>query len=144
MRDQNYATLTDYQPWPRHDPGWFLLEWDVALDSESRDRFEAHALAEPDRVLVAPYLLFPQNGPPQQCHRWRGVPLTEGATVADSAGFGCIYLPQTVLDEMWRDPPPLLRDRSFLSDTVFSDWLRCRGDTFTVDWTVRPQHLHGD
>jgi hypothetical protein len=144
MRDQNYATVPEFQAWPRHDPGWFLLEWDVALDSDSRRRFADHALAQPDRVLVAPYLLFPEQGSPQQCHRWHGIPLTEGEPVADSAGFGCIYFPQALLDELWRDPPAWLVREGFLSDTVFSEWLRCRGGTFTVDWTVHPQHLHGD
>lgn len=144
MRDQNYATVEDYQPWPRHDPGWFLLEWDIALDRASRERFAAHALEHPDRVLVAPYLLYPTGAPVQQCHRWQGRPLADGETVADSVGLGCIYLPQSFLDEMWRVPPARLVRERFLSDTVLSDWHRCRGGVFTVDWTVHPQHLHGD
>jgi hypothetical protein len=144
MRDQNYATVPEFQPWPAHDPGWFLLEWDVALDSVSRDRFAARALEHPDRALVAPYLLFPGDRAPQQCHRWHGVPVPVGQPVADAAGFGCIYFPQQLLVEFWNDPPrPFTRD-GLLTDTVFSEWHRGRGWTFDIDWTVHPQHLHGD
>lgn len=143
MRDQNYATLADYQPWPRHDPGWFLLEWDIALDSDGRARFAANALDQPDRVRVAPYMLYPAGGP-RQVHRWKGHPLTDGQAHADMFGLGCIYLPQAVLDAFWQDPPPRLVRTGVLTDTVFSDWHRQRHGAVDVDWTVHPQHLHGD
>lgn len=146
MRDQNYATLSDYQPWPDHDPGWFLLEWDIALGRAERDRFEANALRNPDRVRVAPYLLYPSDGPPRQCHRWEGRPIAEGRPNAEQVGLGCIYLPKTVMDDFWQHPPPAFAQRGMFNDGVFSDWHRLRygKGEFDVDWTVHPQHLHGD
>lgn len=143
MRDQNYATVADYQPWPRHEPGWFLLEWDIALDRQSRERFTANALANPDRVRVAPYMLYPPAGP-RQCHRWGGKPIPAGQPYADMVGFGCIYFPQAVLDAFWLEPPSRLTRTGVFNDCVFSDWHRARFDHFDVDWTVHPQHLHED
>lgn len=143
MRDQNYTTVPEYQPWPRHDPGWCLLEWDIALDRHGRDRFAAGALEHPDRVRVAPYLLYPPEGP-RQVHRLHGTPLADGQPHADMFGFGCIYLPQTVLDAFWSDPPRRLTRTGVLTDTVFSDWHRSRFGPVDVDWNVHPQHLHGD
>lgn len=141
MRDCNYNTLAEFQPWPRHEPGWFLLEWDVALDRRGRERFAAHALANPERVHVAPYMLYTPDGA-KQCHRNAGVPIADGQPDAEMFGFGCIYLPQTVLDRFWADPPR--RAARELTDTVFSDWHRQRFEPAAVDWSVRPQHLHGD
>lgn len=144
LRDQNYATLSDFQPWPRVTPGWFMLEWDIALDRQSRERFADNALQHPDRVRVAPYMLYPDRGAPRQCHRSAGKPIPDGQPHADSVGFGCIYFPQDLLDEFWADPPVRLNRDRMLTDTVFSDWHRARHDHFDVDWTVHPQHLHGD
>lgn len=144
MREQNYATLPDYQPWPDHDPGWFLLEWDVALDKVSRERFAMNALRNPHRVRVAPYWLHLDDGP-RQVHRDRGgLPVSPGYPFASMFGLGCIYLPQSVLDEFWADPPLRLARKNELTDTVFSDWHRARYDVADVDWSVAPQHLHGD
>lgn len=145
MRDQNYATVSDYQPWPEHEPGWFMLEWDIALDRQSRERFAANALRNPGRVRVAPYMLYPDGDlEPRQCQRWGGKPIPEGQACADMVGFGCIYFPQAILEEFWQNPPDRLTRTGVLTDTVFSDWHRSRHDHFDVDWTVRPQHLHGD
>lgn len=136
-------TVSEFQPWPRHEPGWFLLEWDVALDRRSRDRFARNAMAWPDRVRVAPYTLYPASGRPQQVHRWHGRPLDDGEPYADSFGLGCIYLPQAVLDAFLADPPRQVARLGF-NDTVFSDWHRTRIGPVAVDWSVHPQHVHGD
>lgn len=121
-----------------------MLEWDIALDRQSRDRFASNALDNPDRVRVAPYMLYPA-GKPVQVHRWGGRPIPDGQPQADSVGFGCIYFPQTVLDALWDGPPPRrLARQGVLNDGVFSDWHRARYGTVDVDWTVHPQHLHGD
>lgn len=143
MRDQNYATVSQFQPWPDAEPGWCLLEWDIALDRASRERFAANAAQHPDRVRVAPYLLYPPAGP-RQVHRWHGRPIGDGDPFADAVGFGCIYLPQPILDELWTDPPRRLTRTGVLTDTVFSDWHRLRHGPVDVDWTVSPQHVHGD
>lgn len=139
MRDQDYATLADYQPWPRRVPGWFLLEWDIALDRRERERFAANAFEHPDRVRVAPYMLYPID---RQVHQWEGKPPTVDKPWADMFGFGCIYFPQTVLDAFWEAWP--WAQQGVFTDTVFSDWHRAGYDPVTVDFTVHPQHLHGD
>ena len=144
MRDQNYATVSDFQPWPDIHPGWFMLEWDIALDRQSRERFAANAMLQPDRVRVAPYMLYYEGVPRRQVHRWGGKPIPDGQPRADMVGFGCIYFPQTVLDAFWDDPPARLIRTGTLTDTVFSDWHRARYDHFDVDWSVCPQHVHGD
>lgn len=145
MRDQNYATLADYQPWPSHGPGWCLLEWDIALGQADRDRFAAAALERPGRVRVAPYWLYPKDGRgPIQVHRTAGRPIRDGQPHADSFGLGCIYLPQPVLDRFWQEPPRRLTRQGVFTDGTFSDWHRARYGPVDVDWTVHPQHLHGD
>jgi len=143
MRDQNYATVQEFQPWPDISPGWCLIEWDIALDRASRERFAANALQAPGRVRVAPYLLYPPAGA-RQVHRWQGRPISDGDLLADAFGFGCIYLPQPVLSDLWADPPQRLTRTGVLTDTVFSDWHRQRYGPVEVDWTVSPQHVHGD
>lgn len=140
MRDCNYATLADFQPWPDIGPGWFMLEWDIALDQHERTRFEQTVSVQPGRVHVAPYRL--PTG--QQVHRNNGVPIADGTPDAEMFGFGCIYFPQAVLDLFWSEPPKRLVRTGELTDTVFSDWHRQRFAPAVVDWTVRPQHLHGD
>lgn len=144
MRDKNYATLADYQPWPQHDPGWCLLEWDIALASEERQRFEQHALSEPGRVLVAPYPLYPAGKPPAGVHRTKGRPISPGERWAETFGFGCIYFPQAVLDRWWAEPPATYAKRGYFTDTTFATWYRTRYGLGEVDWSVHPQHLHGD
>lgn len=139
MRDCNYLTVPEFQPWPSHVPGWCLLEWDIALDRASRDRFAEAAATRPDRVRVAPYMLYPVG---RQVHRLNGRPITSGQPYADMFGFGCIYLPQTVLDAFAADPPA--RAAREITDTVFSDWYRVRFGPADVDWNVHPQHVHGD
>lgn len=143
MRDQNYATVADYQSWPDDEPGWFLLEWDIALASDERARFAGQALAHPHRVLVAPYMLYPDAGP-RVAHRCGGRPIPDGQPWAEMVGFGCIYFPQAVLKAFWSDPPMRLRRTDVFNDSVFSDWHRRQYGAVEVSWTVHPQHLHGD
>lgn len=144
MKDQNYATVAEFQPWPQHEPGWFMLEWDIALDRQSRERFVANAMQNPDRVRVAPYTLYYEGVPARQVHRWGGRPIPDGQPHADMVGFGCIYFPQVILDRFWAEPPARLVKTGMFNDGVFSDWHGQRYDPIAVDWTVCPQHVHGD
>lgn len=145
MRDCHYATVADNQPWPTEQPGWFMLEWDIALDRVERARFAEHALETPDRVLVAPYMVFKHRlGPkPRMVHRVLGSPISDGQKWCDTFGFGCIYFPQQVLERWWREMP---YDRSsrWFNDVAFSTWYRSKFGQTAVDWSVHPQHLHGD
>lgn len=142
MRDCNYATLTDYQPWPDDEPGFCLIEWDIALDVVGRDRFVERALAQPDRVLVAPYTVRPDRGPPVLVHRTRGKPTRWGEPRTGTFGFGCIYFPTAILAR-WRAEMPA-RARGHWTDTTFASWHLPRFGLADVEWAVCPQHLHGD
>lgn len=142
MRDQDYRTVTDYQPWPQDGPGLFMLEWDIALDAAHRARFAAHALADPDRVLVGPYRLYGPKFPgAPQCHRVRGQGISEGQEWCETWGLGCVYLPHPVLDG-WRSSPDA--EVSRWTDVAVSRWYAKRHGRARVDWSVQPQHLHGD
>lgn len=143
MRSCDYNTLADFQPWPRHEPGWFMLEWDIALDVVDRQRFAEHALREPDRIMVAPYWLVKPKfrNVPIQCHRMRGRFVDDGEGKCDQFGFGAIYWPQPVLDDWFANKPAHVAK---WDDTLFSDWYRTRYGPTRIDTTVHPQHLHGD
>lgn len=142
MRDCNYATLADYQPWPELEPGFCLIEWDLALDRVGRDRFAERASAHPDRVLVAPYWLFPAGRAPMLVHRTRGRPTPWGEPRTELFGFGCIYFPRALMARWWAEMPA--RARSHWTDTTFAEWHRAAVGRADVEWTVTPQHLHGD
>jgi len=134
MTGHDYATAT----LPADEPGFCLLEWDVALASEGRERFAQLALAQPGRVLVAPYHIYPTAAPPAGVHRRGGRPIPAGAPDAETFGLGCAYLPQAVLAR-WHATP----HRHF-SDRSFSVWYHRTYGPATVTWQVAPQHLHGD
>lgn len=142
MRSGDYSTVEGGLP--DVEPGFCLLEWDVALAQRGRRRFEQEALAEPDRVLVAPYDIYPRGGRYTCVHKvaenplkagWRR-PATPDDTEVHSFGFGCIYLPAAVL-RLWR-PGKVLRDNTF------SDWHIEHFGTARITRDVHPQHLHGD
>jgi hypothetical protein len=135
MRDYDYSTMQ----LPDDQPGFCMLEWDVALASEQRERFAAIALQQPDRVLVAPYMIYPVAGPPAGVHRIGGHPIPHGCPDADTFGLGCVYLPQAVL-ERWRAQMSAER----FTDRAFSTWYTATYGRAAVTWQVSPQHLHGD
>lgn len=148
MRDCSYSTLPDYQPWPEDQPGFFLLEWDIALDRRERELFQEHALARPDRVLVAPYWkLLPDRKTrpglvPKQIHRSHGRPVRDGTPLCETFGFGCIYFPQKVLNDWLLSDWP--GSAGAFNDSTFSAWHFETIGHCAIDWTVHPQHLHGD
>lgn len=129
----DYATLNP--GWPADQPGFCMLEWDVALDRVGRARFADLAATAPGQVLVADYPIYPVAGPPAGTCRARGHPIPAEATSTETFGLGCIYLPATVLAE-W--PGGRLTDRTF------SRWHHTRYGPARVALGVHPQHLHGD
>lgn len=142
MRDGDYGTVEGGLP--DVAPGFCLLEWDVALGARERALFAELAAEEPDRVLVAPYDIYPDGAGPSCVHKVcpdpakAGIrfPASPGAVEVDSFGFGCIYLPRALLD---RWPPGKV-----MRDSTFSDWHIAQGLRARVTWDVHPQHLHGD
>lgn len=143
MRDGDYSTVEGGLP--DVEPGFCMLEWDVALGARGRAAFEALALAEPGRVLVAPYDIYPEGSGPTCVHKVcpdpakPGIrhPIEPGDLRAHSFGFGCIYLPASVL-RAWSGRGRVMRD------STFSDWHIAHHGTARVVWDVHPQHLHGD
>ncbi len=147
MRDCDYATVPNYQPWPVHEPGWFLLEWDVALDRGGRDTFARHALAAPDRVLVAPYkspFRRTRGISFESVHRNRRRPIADGTATCETFGLGCVYLPRPVLDRWLAVMPTDPYGAGRFDDLAFSTWHHQTYGPAPVDWSVHPQHLHGD
>ena len=137
MSNCDYSTV---ESWPDDEPGFCMLEWDVALDIQDRNRFVALAEQQPDKVLVAPYIKS-YGGAIRQIHSHMGfIPIGEGDTQAANFGLGCVYLPQKFLRAFLAG-----RDRrEAFTDTTLSAWhWRFHGPA-TVTWDVHPQHLHGD
>lgn len=135
------ANGTILQGWPEEEPGFCMLEWDVALDPWSRAAFAAEALVEPRSVLVAPYRLYDTwcmwrgnsgFGPDSKTGR----PVQVGDTDCNSFGLGCIYLPKIVLQEFLEQ-----RTGNF-SDGDFGGWYYDRYGPARCTWRVHPQHLH--
>jgi hypothetical protein len=136
MRDCDY----NFMAWPLDEtPGICLLEWDIALDRRERAIFAEQALDRPDQVLVAPYWKS-YGGAMQLVHRknFGGGPTPVGSPGTDLFGFGCIYMPTSVLNEYLATAP----DR--FTDTTFSLWYRKAHGKGRVTWDIHPQHLHGD
>jgi hypothetical protein len=127
---------------PYDKPGFCLLEWDIALSSDERQRFAAKAMQRPDSVLVAPYMLYGIDGNPECAHRFiaHGDPIGEGWPVCETFGFGCIYLPSLVIGRFMQDAVTDLG----MTDASFSRYVFHAYGPTTVDWSFHPQHLSGD
>lgn len=120
-----------------------VIEWDLAVSHEDRERFTARCEALPDCVQVAPYRLYPvsTNLPePVWAHRhaarrppWIG----EDDPECDLFGFGLVYLPHAVVTRHLATGP------ESTGDAVFSAWHHREGlGPVPVSWDVRPVHLH--
>lgn len=131
---------------PGDEPGFCLLEWDVALSIDQRAKFAERAEATPDKVLVAPYTKNYGGGGCLQIHRRLGfISIEEGTPTTDYFAFGCIYLPQALL-QAWNEFRRQQRSHVYVAfnDTTFSEWHWQTRGPVDVIWDVHPQHLHGD
>jgi hypothetical protein len=134
----------DYRPLASVQDDVCLLEWDVALDPADARRFERTAGQEPDRVLVAPYRLHLPGEPWAWAHRrvlcdGRHGWVHSGEPTCDYFGFGCIYLPWSLVSRFLRE-----RAGEPLNDETFSKWHReAIARPVAIDWSIRPVHLHG-
>lgn len=141
-----YRGLIDY------DDDIVLVEWDIAVGGEQLHRFMQRAAAEPDRVRVAPYLLYrghsgitPQV--PFYCHRireprhraWVKGPAD---TYCHMFGFGLVYLPRDLIAAFVAQLSP----KSKFGDTEFSQWHMRQplGErrNVPIDWDCHAVHLH--
>lgn len=147
MDDYDYAVLAEV------DDDVLLLEWDVAVGAEELAAFAARAAAEPDRVLAAPYRLYPggslpaSRNPEWTAWRYRNNDQRHGGTeqvrpgepTAHITGLGMTYLPRHLIRRYLAE-----RDHSWgFSDIAFCSWhyRRVRPD-IELDWSARPVHLH--
>ena len=142
-----------------------LLDWDMAVSREDRQRFEQHIADDPDIVHVAPYRLYP--GPkhadvPAGESRWAAFPaeairerlpagnpehltpgredphIREGEPYAAIFGFGMVYLPLEAVRKFLAEC-----STPGVTDSVFCIWhYRVQGKEAPVHWDVRPVHLN--
>lgn len=125
-----------------------LLEWDIAVSRDDLVSFAEAAAQDPQRVLVAPYRLYPPAYGLREAiwspRRMPGnVPVEPGEAVCHLFGFGMTYLPGKLLrgfadDWLVRNPA------GNLTDETFSRWHYDRAPDRDVPicWDVRPVHLH--
>lgn len=126
-----------------------LIEWDIAVGGEQLIRFMNRAQAEPDRVRVAPYLLYRSHRPqvPFYVHRirepgykrWVSGPEDQ---VCHMFGFGLIYIPRDLIVRFVDQ----LRPETQFTDTTFSRWhmVNARHRDVPIDWDCHAVHLHYD
>lgn len=125
-----------------------VLEWDIAVDKACLQRFAAAARTYADRVIVAPYLLYADNGRPADvwAHRyWTpnrhqvGVGhVPDGAPWCNLPALGMTYLPQAVLRRYCDERPG-----QPLNDRWFSEWHYEHVEgRVPIIWDARPVHLH--
>lgn len=142
-----------------------VIEWDMAVSREDRDRFTRAAIhAQHEGLpLVAPYRLYAPE-PAHYAHRrvsadGRERWIRENEPTCDYFGFGLVYLPGQLVRRFAAEPAPARGRSPFLpdgapyadtrlTDQTFSVWYRwhcadggaCRSPR--VAWDVRPVHLH--
>jgi hypothetical protein len=142
----------DYRGLVDLDDDVVLIEWDIAVGGEQLRTFIDRAKAEPDRVRVAPYLLYrgglkgdrPQV--PFYVHRVREPGMrTWVKGPADKYchlfGFGLIYLPKDLIAGFVAQ-----MGTSKFGDSEFSRWHMRQplGErrNVPIDWDVHAVHLH--
>lgn len=148
MDGYDYAVLADV------GDDVLLIEWDLAVGAEELVAFARRAVAEPDRVLFAPYRLYPGCsikapgvGPQWAAWRYRGndqrngglEQVQPGDLTAHVTGLGMVYLPEKLIRRYLAE-----RDPSWgFSDIAFCGWhYRTIARDIALDWSARPVHLH--
>lgn len=141
-----YRRLIDY------DDDIVLIEWDIAVGAEQLSTFMSRAAADPDRVRVAPYLLYRGGKKPGAAqfpfyvHRIREPGMRTWVKGPDDTychlfGFGLIYLPR----QMIADYVAQMGSAGAFGDSQFSKWhFRTAGTNrdVPIDWDCHAVHLH--
>ncbi len=140
----------DYRGLADLDDDVVLIEWDIAVGGEQLERFMARAAAEPDRVRVAPYLLYRgkregQTQIPFYCHRVREQGMRTWVKGPDDTychmfGFGLIYLPAEIIRQFVAQMNPA----AHFGDTEFSRWhmRHAKYRNVPIEWDCHAIHLH--
>jgi hypothetical protein len=138
MNDYNYVPVFE-----QFTDDTVITEWDLAFGPETMAAFTAHIAADPGRVHVAPYRLYPRStGLPEPVwahrHAAGGVRwVSEGDPECDWFSFGLAYLPLVIVRAYLATRP----ERT--GDSLFSRWHHeTAGARVPVHWDVRPVHLH--
>lgn len=144
MDGYDYRCLADV------DDDIVLIEWDIAVGGEELATFMSRAAAQPDRVRVAPYLLYPASTPckePFYIHRIREPGRNRHVTgPADEYchvfGFGLIYFPRSLVLDFLHTLEP----KQKFNDGLFSYWHRraVSDPRVPIDWQCEAVHLHYD
>ena len=145
----------DYRGLVSLDDDVVLIEWDIAIGGEQLAKFMQRAKAEPDRVRVAPYLLYRrgQDGRsplwPFYCHRLREPGRRSWVTGPEHPychmfGFGLIYLPAELIRGFAAHVQ--LQPKTQFTDTTFSRWHMKNAPRthreVPIDWDCHAVHLH--
>lgn len=135
----------DYRHLIDLDDDVVLIEWDIAVGHEQLVTFMARAAAEPERVRVAPYLLYrTRHQAPFYCHRVKGAKdrhwVQPGDPFCHMFGFGLVYLPRTLLERFTAQFDPA----THFGDTEFSRWHHRNAPQrdVPIDWDCHAVHLH--
>lgn len=121
-----------------------LLEWDIYVAPQMLARMRHLIATAPDKVHIAPYKLYPvstQLQRPVWAHRnidgeWN----LHREQICNLFGFGCVYIPQWVIEEFHLVYDPLSMP---FKDDPFSRW---HYDNILHDvpvhWEVEVVHCH--
>jgi len=136
-------TEYDYLPVLQElDESCILIEWDIAYEPDAMNTFIEYCMAEPERIHVAPFRLWPIStaleGPVWVHRHWEPMWwINRYDPFCQLFGFGFIYLPIDIVKKYLETKP----ERT--DDTVFSKWhyLNVQHDV-PVHWSVNLTHLH--
>jgi hypothetical protein len=138
MRDYNYVPVLS-----QLDSDTVIIEWDLAVELADITRFTSACQADPGRVRVAPYRLYPRStNLPEAVWAHRKVAthpawITEADQECELFGFGLVYLPHEIVRQYLATSPEVT------GDAIFSQWHHAQGvGPVPVSWDVRPIHLH--
>lgn len=163
--DRFYMENYDYRGLSSYGDNLLLVEWDIVLAPHIIHDIKQWVSEEGDidKVQVLPYPQYPtpENGLTRTVYAHRKIvepvknvpPDTVSIhffdPVADYFGFGCIYLPKTILEAFEQADPKTrglpANDERF-TDQTFSFWLRHNQHEFfnqaLVHWSEEPIHLN--
>lgn len=138
--DYDYRALVDL------DDDVLLLDWDMAVHRDDLEKFALRAGRTPGRVLVAPYVAYPDTRPGLRRPTWTmrrydGAQLRyveTGEPTCHLFGFGMTYLPRARILAFANANPETRFD-----DTAFAGWMyRKTGWEVPITWDIRPVHLN--
>jgi hypothetical protein len=127
------------------------LDWDTAVSREDLVTFAKAARSDPERVLVAPVLVYPSpkrpglSTPVWNVRRYHpgdmAMRYCREGEAAHLFGFGMVYLPGGLLEAFGRVLGTPVAPR--FGDMEFAGWHHKHVESeATVLWDVRPVHLH--